>query len=841
MEIKKDTYSHDGVEYVKEAIVTVKGMHCAACSSRIERVLGGIEGVERANVNLAAESMELAWEEEKTSYEELSGRVASLGFELVKKNSSSREEIHFDISGMHCASCSSRIEKVVGVMAGVELVEVNLSCESGRVVYDGDILSLRQVKRAITELGFGFSLREGQESDFLKRRKEVAENLAAMRKRLITALFLAIPLFIISMGEMVGIPLPVGISPHHHPLNFGLLQLVLVLPIMWLGRNFYLIGLPALIKKSPNMDSLIAVGTGAAFIYSSWNLMEIGLGIDPHMKAMDLYFESTGILIALVSLGKYMETRAKSRTSDSIHQLMELSPDTAMLISPSGQEEIKTSEIERGDLLLVRPGERIPTDAMVKEGESTVDEAMLTGESLPVTRTPGEMVYGGTVNRSGVLQVEAKEVGQDTVLAGIIRLVQKAQGSKAPIASMADRISLYFVPAVIAIALLSGCLWYLVAGVEFSLALRFFIAVLVIACPCAMGLATPTSIMVGTGRGAQLGVLVKSGEALELAEQVEVVAFDKTGTLTHGRPEVTEIISMDRSKSEESLLYLMGSAEQFSEHPLAEAIVSEAHKRGMELVQPENFEAVGGMGIKAVVDGIKVLIGNGGFVKSSGVDTREGEGDASRLAGDGKTVLFCALDGRLTAMVGIADEIKEEAREEISRLRSLGISTLMLTGDQELTARSVADKTGIDEVCAEVMPEDKAAKISEIQKSGKRVAMVGDGINDAPALAQAEIGIGMGTGIDIAIETSDIVIMKGNLDGVITALSLSRAVMKNIRQNLFWAFAFNIVGIPVAAGLLFVFGGPSLNPMLAGAAMALSSVAVVSNSLRLRYFHTLPV
>ncbi len=751
---------------MKKIKLAVKGMHCAACSSRIENVVGGMDGVSNASVNLATETMELQWDEARHSFDEIAGRVSSLGFEL--------ETI------------------------------------------------------------------SAQQDLFEKNRTETAARLAVMKKNLIFAMLLTIPLFTISMGEMMGLPLPEYINPQSHPQNFGLIQFVLVVAIMFLGRNFYIIGIPALLRRVPNMDSLIAVGTGAAFIYSTWNLVEIFLGINVQMKVMDLYFESAGVLIALVSLGKYMETRSKSHTSDAITKLMQLTPETATVLVGDGQEQeqkdIPAEEIEEDDILLVRPGDRIPVDGIIIKGSSVVDESMLTGESLPVSKTEGDIIIGGTLNSNGVLHVKAQQVGQDTMLSRIVRMVQEAQGSKAPIAGMADRISLYFVPVVMVFAVLTGLCWYFIGNADFSTSLRFFIAVLVIACPCAMGLATPTSIMVGTGRGAQLGVLVKSGEALELAEKVEAVVFDKTGTLTHGKPKLTDILTVEKGGSTEEFLFLAASCEQNSEHPLAVALVKGAIDENLTPVQPQEFEAIQGKGIKGQVDGKTVLLGNEQLLEENGISTALMDAKVSELSTEGKTVLFLAVNGAFAAIFAVADTLKDEVPQAIRRMQEMGLRLIMLTGDQETTATAIAGQAGLTEVISQVLPDKKADIIQDLQEEGLRVAMVGDGINDAPALARADVGIAMGTGIDIAIESGDIVIMKGNLDGVITALGLSRAVMRNIRQNLFWAFAYNVVGIPIAAGVLTLFGGPALNPMIAGGAMALSSVSVVSNALRLRFF-----
>lgn len=817
--------------------VAVKGMHCAACSSRIERVAQGLEGVELAAVNLATESMELVWDADVVSFDLIADRIKELGFELEQEEESEELTLELAITGMHGAACSTRIEKVISGMAGVESVAINLVTETGRVVYRKGQTSQRQIREAIAGLGFEASPVSVRLDQFARKRQETLLRLAAMKMHLSWSLGLAALLLYVSMGEMLGLPLPEAINPHHYPLRFGLIQFCLLLPIMWLGRSFYLIGIPALLRRVPNMDSLIAMGTGAAFIYSTWNLVEMMLGADAHRQAllaMDLYFESAGVLIALVSLGKYMETRSKSHTSDAIAKLMQLTPDKAILLKGGEQTEILVEEIEVGDVLLVRPGERIPVDGLIAKGRTAVDESMLTGESLPVSKGEGDRVTCGTLNKSGVLQIRTEQVGQYTLLARIVRTVQEAQGSKAPIAGMADRISLYFVPVVMVVALLTGLAWYFLGGVDFTVALRFFIAVLVIACPCAMGLATPTSIMVGTGRGAQLGVLIKGGEALEMAEKIQVLVFDKTGTLTYGRPELIDLVNVANAESDERLLFLVASVEQSSEHPLAEALVMAAKAKGCELKQPEGFEPLIGQGVAGRVDGQEILLGNRQLMEGRQISVEQVESEVTRLSGQGKTVLFLAVDGRFAALLAIADKLKPEVPAAVARMRKMGLRLIMLTGDQEITARAIAAQAGIDEVMAQVMPDKKAEKIRELQQKGLRTAMVGDGINDAPALALADVGIAMGTGTDIAIESGDIVLMKGNLNGVIIALGLSRAVMRNIRQNLFWAFAYNVIGIPVAAGLLVLFGGPSLNPMIAGAAMAMSSVSVVTNALRLR-------
>ena len=820
--------------------VAIRGMHCASCSSRIEKVLGSTEGIAAAAVNLAAESLEVEWEPGRLSLADIAAIVKTLGFELVLPEKEAR--LALAITGMTCASCSARIEKVVGGMAGVRSMQVNLATESAMVVFDPKVVSQRQIREGIERLGFKAKVAgPAGGSDFTRQQEEALIRLVAMEKRLYPAFAFALLLLLLSMGEMAGLPLPVFLAPHHAPFTFACVQFLLVLPIMWSGRNFYQLGFPALWRGAPNMDSLIAVGTGAAFVYSTWNLIEIGLGIEVMARVMDLYFESAGVLIALVSLGKYLEARSKVRTSDAIRQLMALAPEEATLLVDGGEEQkkIPVAEIEAGDILLVKPGERIPVDGSVIKGRSSVDESMLTGESLPVSKEAGDSVVGATLNKNGLLQMRAEKVGQDTVLARIITMVREAQGSKAPIANLADRISLYFVPTVIVFAILAGLSWYFIGQAEFSFALRTFIAVLVIACPCAMGLATPTSIMVGTGRGAQLGVLVKSGEALEMAQKIDAVVFDKTGTLTHGRPELTDVQPIAAEMDVGQILSLVASAESGSEHPLAEAIVNAAREKGLTLAEPSHFEAVPGRGIRAMVREQNILLGNREFMAEQNV-TGLGmavEQIAHGFAGDGKTALYCAAEGRLIALLAIADRLKAEVPATISALQGMGIKIFMLTGDNEITARAIAAQAGISEVFAQVLPDQKVEKVAALQAEGFRVAMVGDGINDAPALAKADVGIAMGTGIDVAIESGDIVLMKGHLSGLLAALSLSRATMRNIKQNLFWAFIYNIIGIPVAAGVLHLFGGPTLNPMIAGGAMAMSSVSVVSNALRLRFFN----
>lgn len=841
-------------------ILPVRGMTCAVCAGRIERMVGQMDGVSHISVNLATETMDVAWNPAALHLDDIAERVKDLGFEAVLPDPASTAEpddglLRYAVRGMHCAACSARIERAVGQMEGVAAVTVSLATETAQVTPApglapdaADALAVA-IPARIAELGFeaerilprqdaGTALWESQ-------REEAAARLARMRGKLAREFAFTIPLLVLSMGHMAGLPLPAWLDPHHAPLAFALVQLLLTLPVMWFGRDFYRIGFGNLARLAPNMDSLVAVGTGAAFAYSLWNTVEIGLGVEVARRVMDLYYESAAVLIALVSLGKYFELRSRTRTSEAIKALMELAPDTALRMEGGEAREVPVASVRAGDRLLVRPGARIAVDGVVEEGTSSVDEAMLTGESLPVTKNPGDPVAGGTINRHGSFVMRAERVGADTVLARIIRLVQDAQGSKAPIANLADRVSLWFVPAVMVLAVLAGVAWY-VAGAEFTFALRIFVAVMVIACPCAMGLATPTSIMVGTGRGAQLGVLIKSGEALEHAGRLTALVFDKTGTLTVGSPRLTDVVPVSGSApfDEPALVRLAASLEALSEHPLAEAVAAGATERGLAPWQVQDFLAVPGKGVRGSVvtdDGAQraVAIGNAAFMAAENVaghDAPPVTARADALAEQGRTPLYMAVDGRMAALLGVADPLKPEAPAVVRRLRGMGVRVVMLTGDNRRTALAVARQAGIDDVRAEVLPDQKEQAISALQAEGHVVGMVGDGINDAPALARAHVGIAMGTGIDVAVEAGDIVLLRGGLDGVLTALALSRATVRNIRQNLFWAFGYNVLGIPVAAGLLHAFGGPTLSPMIAGGAMALSSVSVVSNALRLRFF-----
>ena len=731
----------------------------------------------------------------------------------------------FIVEGMTCSACSNRVERVVGKLDGVQKSTVNFATEKLTVDMDETIVSEEKIKEVVEKAGYKLI----DEVDIKKEDKKKSEADKLLR-RFVVSLIFAIPLLLISMGHMLGMPLPKIIDPMINPLNFALIQLVLTIVIMITGIKFYKVGIKNLIKLSPNMDSLIAVGTLSAFLYGIFAIVKIIEGETEY--AMHLYFESAAVILTLITLGKYLEAISKGKTSEAIKALMGLAPKIATVERRGRELQVKVEGVQVGDIVIVRPGEKLPVDGVVTEGNTSIDESMLTGESIPVEKTVGSKVIGASINKTGFIKYEATKVGKDTALAQIVKLVEDAQGSKAPIAKLADIISGYFVPVVISLSIISAVAW-LLAGESSTFALNIFISVLVIACPCALGLATPTAIMVGTGKGAENGVLIKSGESLETTYKLQTVVFDKTGTITEGKPVVTNIITKDFS--EEEILVLAASAEKASEHPLGEAIVKEAMDRGFKLKEIKDFKSIPGHGIETVIEGKIISLGNKKLIKEKNISMGDFEREADKFSSQGKTPMYIAIDNKLMGIIVVADTIKENSKIAISKLREMGIKVAMITGDNEKTAKAIAKEVGIDIVLAEVLPEDKAKNVAKLQEKGK-VGMVGDGINDAPALAQADVGIAIGSGTDVAIESADIVLMRSDLMDVVTAIKLSKATIKNIKENLGWAFGYNILGIPVAMGILHIFGGPLLNPMIAAAAMSLSSVSVLSNALRLKKF-----
>lgn len=743
----------------------------------------------------------------------------------------------YNITGMSCAACSSAVERVTRKLEGVSESNVNLTTGKMTITYDEEKVTPAMIMDKVSRAGFSAEAVEAdkdsmeeEEENFTKQE----ESLKQSRKRLIIAAIFAVPLFYISMGHMVPFPLPVPavIDMHHNPVNFAMIQLLLTIPVLLCGSRFYIVGIRSLLKGNPNMDSLVAIGTGSAFIYSVAMTIKSFTDVS---AVHSLYYESAAVVVTLVMLGKYMEGRSKGKTSDAIRKLMELAPDTAILYEKDTEREVPTKDVLAGQHILIKPGSRIPLDCTVLSGSSSVDESMLTGESIPVEKHAGDSLIGGSMNYNGAMEAVVVHVGKDTTLSKIVKLMEDAQGRKAPISKLADRVAGYFVPVVMVIAAVSALLWLFAGQKDIAFALSIFVAVLVIACPCALGLATPTAIMVGTGVGAGHGILIKSGEALEIGHKVDTIIFDKTGTITEGKPKVTDLIPA-AGRSGQELLQLAASCEQMSEHPLGEAIVAAAREASVELMRPERFESVTGSGISATLDGREVRIGNRKMLETIPglVDEQALHTQGEQYAAQGKTPMYVAVDGELAGIVCVADPIKETSIQAVDKLKKLGIDVYMLTGDNQKTAEYIAGMAHIHNVIAEVLPGDKAGVVSGLQSQGKTVMMVGDGINDAPALVQADVGAAIGSGSDIALESGDMVLMKSDLMDVYRAIRLSRATIRNIKQNLFWAFFYNTLGIPVAAGLLYLFGGPLLSPMLGGLAMSLSSVCVVSNALRLK-------
>ena len=809
----------------KRIDLPIIGMSCASCSAKIQNTLSDLKGIESASVNLAAEKASIYYNPSEISINDIISAIKDLGYGAMVSR------IELPIKGMTCASCVKRVQDTLASLNGVLSASVNLATEKAALEYIPAEAGVIDFKKALRAIGYDvLEVEQGEDIvDIEKREREKAYN--QLKTKLIAGASLTVLVFIFMLWEKAGLSAIIDIPEQ---VNF-MLQFLVQTPVQfWVGRQFYSGAISAARHRTTNMNTLIAVGTSAAYLYSVTATFFPSV-FEIKGYSAEVYFDTAATIIVLILLGRLLEARAKGRTSEAIKKLIGLQPKTARVILDGEEKDIPVEDVQSGTILIVRPGEKLPVDGVVTEGYSSVDESMVSGESIPVEKGAGDEVIGATINKSGSFKYRATKVGRESMLSQIINMVQEAQGSKPPIARLADKIASIFVPAVMGIATLTFLIWF-VFGPEpaFTYAMLNFVAVLIIACPCALGLATPTSIMVGMGKGAENGILIRGAEALETAHKINVIVFDKTGTLTKGEPVVTDIIATGSNESD--LLFYSASAEKGSEHPLGEAIVNMAKQRSIELEDPADFQAVHGQGIRAMINTKPVLLGNAEFMNNEQVDIKDLIQKAGRLSSEGKSPMYVAADGKAIGIIAVSDTLKESSISAIKALRQLGVKTAMLTGDNKRTAGAIAKLAGIDTVLAEVLPEDKANEIKRLQAENKVIAMVGDGINDAPALAQADVGISIGTGTDVAMEASDITLISGDLRGVVTAIALSRATIRNIRQNLFLAFIYNTVLIPVAAGILFPFFGILLNPMFAAAAMGMSSVTVITNALRLRKF-----
>lgn len=817
--------SEESSHSAKETIA-ITDMHCASCAITIEKNLKKVLGVKSANVNFANAKATVAFDKNKTNRSMLEESIEKSGYGVIKNVETSKGKVVLKISGMESQHCVGIIENTLGKTEGVKSYHVNLATQKATVFFEPEKARVSDLIKAIENAGYGAETVKSEDAEKDVREKETKD----YKNKALASFALSAPLMYLMFSSFFPLPVPEIIIQ-----NEAIIQIILATPVMWIGRRFFSSGLKALIlNRNPNMDSLVAIGVGSAYIYSLVAVIAILTG-SVIFSVHDLYFEVAAFLIAFILLGKYFESVAKGRTSEAIKKLMGLQAKTALVERDGKEMEVPIEEVQIGDIVIVKPGQKIPVDGKLVSGYSSVDESMVTGESIPIEKNIGDAVIGATINKTGSFKFKAEKIGADTVLSQIIKMVEEAQGSKAPIQEFADKISAVFVPIVMAIAVFAGLFWFFLGAQSFLFALTIFITVLIIACPCAMGLATPTAVMVGTGIGAERGILIKSAESLQNAQEIQTIVFDKTGTLTKGKPEVTNIISYNGFKEEE-ILETAAAVENKSEHPLGEAIVKDAKNKNVKFGSPEKFNSISGKGVKAVYKKKNVLLGNRKLFSEEGIPIKDFEEKLVKLENDGKTAIMIAINDKPAGIIAVADTVKENSRNAIRTLHEMGKETIMMTGDNKRTANAIAKQVGIGRVLAEVLPEDKAKEVKKLQREGKKVAMVGDGINDAPALVQADIGIAIGSGTDVAIESGDIILVKNDLRDVVTAIDLSSYAMKKIKQNFFWAFIYNLIGIPIAAGILYPFTGWLLSPVIAGTAMAFSSVSVVTNSLLMKNY-----
>lgn len=822
-----------------EKTYAVEGLTCASCAQTVEKTLSKYPGIDNASVNLTTEKATVSYSDPSITFEVLRDAVDKSGYTLIDQTdnwSETTNHQNYSISGMTCASCAQTVEKAAAKVPGIQNSSVNLATNTLTVDWQ-DEPNIQSIIDAIDNSGYEAELILSANDQYEAEQAKKLERQQNLRSKLINMAILLVPLFIIAMGPMLGLPLPAIIDPGVNAINNAVVQLVLTTGIIWLGRDIFQRGFKTLFRGHPNMDSLIAIGTSAAYIQGIVVTIGAMLGMVSTHGHLNLYFESAGMILVFMTAGSYMEELAKGQTSGAIKDLMNLTPETARRVNADGSiDTVPVEVIKVGDVIQVRPGESLPVDGTVVSGQSTIDESMLTGESLPVEKTVGDTVTGASINKTGAFTYETTRIGSDTALAQIVRLVQDAQGAKAPIAKLADKISGYFVPIVIVLAIVSALAWFFIGNQPLNFALQIFISVLIIACPCALGLATPTSIMVGTGNGAKKGILIKSGEILESIHHADAVLLDKTGTITEGKPTVQDFeIFDDATIDRQELLDLILTAEHGSQHPLGEAIVRYAEEEGANLQETSFFDSITGKGIISTIIGHEVAVGNAKLMDSHANRSEEARKVAQEFAQNGKTPMYIAVNNQIQGIITVADPIKESSIKAIKKMQDMGLEVIMLTGDNKITAEAIAAQVGITQVVSDILPEDKVNKVTELQEQGRHVIMVGDGINDAPALAQSDVGMAIGSGTDIAIESADTVLMNDNLESVSEAIDLSHATINNIKQNLFWAFGYNTIGIPIAMGVLYLFGGPLLNPMFAALAMSLSSVSVLLNALRLRF------